>query len=762
MSIVIALFARQGSAQQPSITYVYDDLGRLVRVITAGGDAATYHYDAVGNILRITRETGVAATASVISVSSTAGVRGTSLLLTITGLNLAGANLGSSVGDIAFTNIRTSLDQITTDMSVTPSAPIGVAQIFVETQFGTIPIAFTITDSAPAVAIVTPAEGSSTIENGQVTLTAQAADNVQVTQVSWTLNGVPGPVVTSAPYQAIITTPINITSLNIQATATDSVGQTTSASRAITVLADPPPMVVITSPLAGATVLEGSQLNLSANATDNVQVAQFVWTVNGVEQNPIFSSPYEKIVNVPLGITSLTILGKAIDNLGRSTTATRTVTVLATPKTTVIGRVVSNLGQTIAGASVSVFVQYTALSQNDGSFTISNVPTNQGNISATAQAIIGGSTRTGVSASVPPVVGATTNVGDIVIAGSAIADLYPAPIIGIDAAAYLAVTDLNGDGILDIVAPNISTSDVWVFLGTGAGTFQTEQRFPAGNSPWAIAAADLNGDGILDLVTTNTSTDDVSVLIGNGNGTFQSQQRFPVGDFPYSVALSDLNGDGRRDIIVANQNSNDVSVLLGNGNGTFQPQQRYSVGLTPYWIAVADLNRDGFPDIVTPNANSNNISVLIGNGNGTFQAQLNFPTGSSPSSVNVADLNGDGLQDIAVANNFSDDVSVLLGNGDGTFQIQQRFFVGGGPVGVTIADLNGDGVRDLVTANQGDVVLSALLGSGNGTFQNAQSIPVGRAPQFVALADVNGDGFQDLVTSMPFTDQILLSFGNGD
>src|SRR6187431_3143239 len=97
VSIVIALFARQGSAQQPSITYVYDDLGRLVRVISAGGEAATYYYDAVGNILRITRETGVAATASVINVSPTSGVRGTSVLLTITGANLAGANLGSSV-----------------------------------------------------------------------------------------------------------------------------------------------------------------------------------------------------------------------------------------------------------------------------------------------------------------------------------------------------------------------------------------------------------------------------------------------------------------------------------------------------------------------------------------------------------------------------------------------------------------------------------------------------------------------------------------
>jgi len=44
------------TAQNP-IRYVYDELGRLVGVIDAAGDAAVYHYDAVGNLLSITRST---------------------------------------------------------------------------------------------------------------------------------------------------------------------------------------------------------------------------------------------------------------------------------------------------------------------------------------------------------------------------------------------------------------------------------------------------------------------------------------------------------------------------------------------------------------------------------------------------------------------------------------------------------------------------------------------------------------------------------
>ena len=39
-------------------TYIYDDLGRLSKVIDGQGNVATYTYDAVGNLLSIARNTG--------------------------------------------------------------------------------------------------------------------------------------------------------------------------------------------------------------------------------------------------------------------------------------------------------------------------------------------------------------------------------------------------------------------------------------------------------------------------------------------------------------------------------------------------------------------------------------------------------------------------------------------------------------------------------------------------------------------------------
>lgn len=55
--LALALSTPVLAQQPPTIQYVYDDLGRLVKVIDATGNVAEYVYDAVGNILEIRRST---------------------------------------------------------------------------------------------------------------------------------------------------------------------------------------------------------------------------------------------------------------------------------------------------------------------------------------------------------------------------------------------------------------------------------------------------------------------------------------------------------------------------------------------------------------------------------------------------------------------------------------------------------------------------------------------------------------------------------
>ena len=83
-----------------------------------------------------------------------------------------------------------------------------------------------------------------------------------------------------------------------------------------------------------------------------------------------------------------------------------------------------------------------------------------------------------------------------------------------------------------------------------AGPF-VGHAFQVGTSPTALAVSDLNRDGIPDLVVANYGTDDISILLGLGGGGFRDEFRLPCGRGPRSVAIEDFNEDGVPDVAVA-------------------------------------------------------------------------------------------------------------------------------------------------------------------------------------------------------------------
>src|SRR5262249_52769958 len=151
----------------------------------------------------------------------------------------------------------------------------------------------------------------------------------------------------------------------------------------------------------------------------------------------------------------------------------------------------------------------------------------------------------------------------------------------------------------------------------------------------------FNGDGFLDLVAPNFLDKTVSVFLGNGDGTFGPEEVVPAGNFPVSVTVADVNGDGKPDLLIANKGNASVSVLLGKGDGTFAPEQTFAVGLRPSGVVVADVNGDGIPDLAVSNYRDGTVSVLLGNsqqgkGDGTFAPQKVYDVGPGPGKVEVA------------------------------------------------------------------------------------------------------------------------------
>ena len=178
---------------------------------------------------------------------------------------------------------------------------------------------------------------------------------------------------------------------------------------------------------------------------------------------------------------------------------------------------------------------------------------------------------------------------------------------------WVAVGDLNGDGMPDIALTD--AVGVKVLMHTGAASAATYAapvavftQTPNANVAGAnlIAIGDLNGDGLNDLVITDPGPTGctapvVAVLMQDPAhpGQFLAPMTYPQAacNPPQSILLADVNGDGHPDILIGGENG--VTVLLQNAAspGAFLPAVNYPAPEANE-IAVGDVNGDGYPDII--------------------------------------------------------------------------------------------------------------------------------------------------------------------
>ena len=345
------------------------------------------------------------------------------------------------------------------------------------------------------------------------------------------------------------------------------------------------------------------------------------------------------------------------------------------------------------------------------------------------------------------------------------------------------LTDINNDGVLDLVAPQFGFSNVAISLGDPVhpGTFQPPTFVSVLTSAINYCAVgDLNGDGLPDIVTADSDNDYAAIILQDPAhpGSFLSAKN--VGHSVAKPLIADMNHDGIPDIVLlqgydSTQITPGVTILLGDPQnpGSFLLPMTTSIGASDLRsVAAADMNGDGLPDIVIGNYSAQTVSVLLNDPAhpGHLLAKVDYPAGGPMFDLAVGDLNGDSRPDVVLGGVFAG-VTVMLNDGTGKLLGPQSYPVsatpaGGRSLGVAVGDIDGDGVLDVVSGNYGPV-FDVLLGRGDGTLQPTTAYVTGPTPDTfeatsMAVGDVDGDGLMDVAVGQFYQDSAQIFVHQAD
>ena len=322
--------------------------------------------------------------------------------------------------------------------------------------------------------------------------------------------------------------------------------------------------------------------------------------------------------------------------------------------------------------------------------------------------------------------------------------------VGIGAATSLAIADLDGDGVLDVLLAGLE-GEVAACVGNGDGSLQAPRRLALlADVPLRLEAADLNGDARIDVVVGTSASassptdpvDAIQILLGSSDGSTRGSLRLALSQPAPAIALADLDQDATPDLITAELGG--LRVRAGTGRGDFEPDGPLTAsgaghGLTSQ-LAVGDVNRDGRSDLVLAGGPAPVVEVFLGTAEGVLLPPI--PSAVAPGSIlagdfALADLDGDQTLDVALPDIASRSVLVAFGDGGAGFEHPRRVEAAPGPWAV-----RADG-RSLVVTTLG--VPDAPV------IQSLGSVPIhvelgSEEPRSIAVGDIDGDGVLDVAS----------------
>lgn len=325
----------------------------------------------------------------------------------------------------------------------------------------------------------------------------------------------------------------------------------------------------------------------------------------------------------------------------------------------------------------------------------------------------------------------------------------------------MIATDINADGLTDVLFFGRSMSGVATLLGTPRGGLRRGPVLFPEVSVSDMYAADLNGDRITDVVLLDWLSERLLVHFGIGRAVFSEQVRLDLPGEPEKLAVMPVKQRRTLCVAVTLPEEHAVGYVIGTPAGEFVLQERIGVQARPTGVQLTMINNDLFPDLIC--STTSGMFVAMGSSAVTVADGYLFGAGADAISWTVADVDGDRRSDLVFAGKDSRSL-VILANATGrsVSKWPAAYAVGARPAGLSLADVNGDGHPDVAVANTGSSSVSVLCNTGEGRLDGQRAFAVPEHPTAVQPTPVRAGAQRTLVTTHPAEDILgVVRISNG-
>lgn len=304
-----------------------------------------------------------------------------------------------------------------------------------------------------------------------------------------------------------------------------------------------------------------------------------------------------------------------------------------------------------------------------------------------------------------------------------------------------ALTDLNGDGTLDLITIS-QGSIITVFEGSIDTVTKTPKFTKKSSNVLEGSPSNLQFGRFFSDYLSGSKNDlffTTEIVSGWRFNFWQFDENFNIikrntHDLEnirtltnsLSVAIGNLGGNNNLDdFVVVDRVNCDVRIYNNSGNGSFNDGDKITIGTVgtslSSAIAIADLDQSGVPAIIALNSgnrrydNGTGEMVILYKSGNNYQSIRNnyFPVGGNPNSITIGDLDGDedGYSDILVGLN-NDNRFVIFRNLNGVMSrdavsINTGVYSGfeTGSIGTSIARVDANASNDIVIVSGNKVRL---------------------------------------------------------